>query len=42
MGNAIIIPMMPSSDPQMESDSRMMAEFSPITFPIIFGVRMVS
>ena len=41
-GRAITMPMMPSSEPQMESDSRMMAEFMPMTRPMIFGVRMVS
>ena len=31
MGSAMTIPRMPSSDPQMESDNRMMAELSPMT-----------
>ena len=36
------MPKMPSSAPQTDRESRMMAELSPITLPIIFGVRMVS
>ena len=42
MGRAIIMPRMPSSEPQMESDSRIMAELSHVTCPMMRGVRMVS
>ena len=42
IGRAIIIPKIPSSDPQIESDNRIMAEFRPVTCPIILGVRKVS
>ena len=38
----MIMPRMPSNEPQMESESRMMAELRPMTCPMIFGVRMVS
>ena len=31
MGRAMIMPRMPSSEPQMESDNRMMAELRPVT-----------
>ena len=41
-GKAMIMPRIPSNEPQIESDSRMMAELRPMTFPMIFGVRMVS
>ena len=42
MGRAMTMPNMPSSEPQMESDSRMMAGLSPVTCPMMRGVRMTS
>ena len=42
MGSAITIPKMPNNEPQMESDNSIMAELSPMTCPMILGVRMVS
>ena len=41
-GRAIIIPTIPISAPQMDSDKRMMAGFRPVIFPIILGTMMVS
>ena len=41
-GRAMIIPRIPSNEPQIESDNRMMAEWRPVTWPMIFGVRKVS
>ena len=42
IGRAIIMPKMPNRAPHIDNDSRMMAELSPMTLPIILGVRMVS
>ena len=41
-GRAIISPANPSKDPQMESDSRMMAGLSPVALPMMRGVRNAS
>lgn len=41
-GRAMISPMKPSSAPHTDSDSSSIAGFSPMAFPITFGVTMVS
>lgn len=41
-GRAMISPMKPSSAPHIDSDSSSIARFSPMAFPITFGVTMVS
>ena len=38
----MIMPSIPISEPQIERESRMMAGFNPVIFPIILGVSMVS
>ncbi len=42
MGSAMIIPSMPINDPQMESDNKMMAGFSPVIFPMMRGTKKPS
>ena len=41
-GRAIIIPRIPSSEPHIDSESSMMAEFIPITCPMILGVSIIT
>ena len=38
----MIMPSIPISEPQMESESNMIAGLSPVTLPMILGVRNVS
>ena len=41
-GRAMIIPTIPIKDPQMDSDSKMMAGFRPVIFPMTLGTMIAS